>query len=452
MALARAVKETLPRARLIYGGLFPTYNAARAMSESAGAVDFVVAHDAERASADLVDRLDASADEIPRVAGVLSRVASPPRGPLTPVASLVTDLDAARPRWAHAWGLERYRAYGMPSAVVQFSRGCPRDCSFCGQWDFWKAWRHRSVASFADEVAELSRRGVRVFWIADENWSVRQPLFLELLAALRAVNRGHHLIVAMECAHVIRDRPHHRLYAEAGISQIMLGVDGEDEGLLGRSPKRFDDRELPRAIESLRSRGIVSIVNHFAPPGRAADAAQRAALHALRADFYNCLHATPHNWTPYGERAAARIAESDLQRWDYRHPVLGAGRGDLLRQAWQAKALEFRLNAAALRARLAGRRRQTNRLTVLSSVLSGLVFLRELGALVLETAAHGVGAIRLASSSGRLARMPSIRARVAPSCVNLAVQFVRWGAAHVTRWPSGCGLSAWPFSSRGVAP
>jgi radical SAM superfamily enzyme YgiQ (UPF0313 family) len=86
--------------------------------------------------------------------------------------------------------------------VVQFSRGCRRKCSHCGQWDFWKSWPRRSIESFVGDVDHRARHGVRLFWIADENWGIDQRLFLRLLAELKAVNRGQYLIVAMEVAHV----------------------------------------------------------------------------------------------------------------------------------------------------------------------------------------------------------------------------------------------------------
>ena len=44
----------------------------------------------------------------------------------------------------------RYSYYGGKRGVVmQFSRGCPHLCSYCGQRGFWTRWRHRDPKKFA---------------------------------------------------------------------------------------------------------------------------------------------------------------------------------------------------------------------------------------------------------------------------------------------------------------
>ena len=40
---------------------------------------------------------------------------------------------------------------------VQFSRGCPHPCNYCGQRGFWARWRHRDPVKFAREIAWLVR-------------------------------------------------------------------------------------------------------------------------------------------------------------------------------------------------------------------------------------------------------------------------------------------------------
>ena len=61
----------------------------------------------------------------------------------TPAAEMITDLDAYRV----GWELISHRDYsywgGKRAVVVQFSRGCPYQCNYCGQRGFWTRWRHR---------------------------------------------------------------------------------------------------------------------------------------------------------------------------------------------------------------------------------------------------------------------------------------------------------------------
>lgn len=372
MDAARAIKSVLPRSLVLYGGVFPTFSAERCLAESQESIDFVVTHEAELSAA-AIARCIAAGGHPGTIAGVISRDSIGGGGPhVSP--EVVQDLDAVAPAWGDSWKLPGYRAFGLPSCTVQFSRGCVNRCSYCGQWEFWRTWRHRSVLSFVDEIARLSRAGVRLFWVADENWGIDQALFLELLRSLRNVNRGHHFVVAMECSHVVRDREQYRLYAEAGVSVIMLGVDdGRAKGFPDAEPRAGYAGTLARCIEDLRRDGIVCIVNHFANPGPGSELGE-IPLDRLGADFYNAVFPTPHGWTPYGQEMCTRIASPDLTNWDYRHPVLGSSRRDLAAQFWRAKWLELRLNVPALWRTICRRPAKRNALVARLYLLAILAF------------------------------------------------------------------------------
>ncbi|EHP92862.1 Radical SAM domain protein [Methylorubrum extorquens DSM 13060] len=96
----------------------------------------------------------------------------------TAPARLIRDLDAYRIGWElidHA----RYSYWGgLRAVVVQFSRGCPHPCTYCGQRGFWTRWRHRDPVRFAAELARLHREhGVRVINFADENPTVSKKVW-----------------------------------------------------------------------------------------------------------------------------------------------------------------------------------------------------------------------------------------------------------------------------------
>lgn len=56
---------------------------------------------------------------------------------------LIADLDAYRVGW-ELIDRARYSYWGgLRAVVVQFSRGCPHLCNYCGQRGFWTRWRHR---------------------------------------------------------------------------------------------------------------------------------------------------------------------------------------------------------------------------------------------------------------------------------------------------------------------
>ena len=88
----------------------------------------------------------------------------------TPQRALIEDLDAYRIGW-ELIDFAKYSYWGRKRAVVvQFSRGCPHPCTYCGQRGFWTKWRCRNPERFAAELAWLHREhGVEVFNFADEN-------------------------------------------------------------------------------------------------------------------------------------------------------------------------------------------------------------------------------------------------------------------------------------------
>src|SRR5213078_2716936 len=102
-------------------------------------------------------------------------------------AAAIRDLDAYRIGWElidHA----RYSYWGgLRAVVVQFSRGCPHLCNYCGQRGFWGRWRHRDPKKFARELAWLHRTyAIELFNFADENPTVNRAVWIELLEAIIA--------------------------------------------------------------------------------------------------------------------------------------------------------------------------------------------------------------------------------------------------------------------------
>lgn len=374
MVFMNAVKEQLPHVPVIYGGPFATYNAFNLSRREHTPIDFIVCYEAEKVAAELVDCI-ACSDDPHNVNGVVAVHTADKFswGTTTRRAS----VEAIPPLWDHSWDLSLYRAYGLQSVVIQFSRGCPRTCAYCGQWHFWQNWRHRRVESFVREVDYLGRLGNRVFWMADENCGTNQEVFIELLEQLAKINRGYHIMVSLEPGHVIRDLDSYHLYKEAGISQVMLGVDGQGEFTLGEPAKGFYARDLRRAIEKLQFLGIMVIINDFVPTNRLSCAQRCRYLKQFNADFYNCLHPTPLAGTRFALVHGNTRFCADLRKWDYRHPVIGSSRLNLLKQAWNAKRFEMRLNGASLFRQIVRRRWSVNPLARMANLLCIAVFLWE---------------------------------------------------------------------------
>ena len=140
---------------------------------------------------------------------------------------MIPDLDACRVGWelidfaaTAYWG-------GKRAVVVQFSRGCPHPCNYCGQRGFWTRWRHRDPKKFAAEIAWLHREhGVEVFNFADENPTASRKAWRAFLEALIAEDVHVTLVGSTRAGDIVRDADILHLYKQAGC-RALPARDGE---------------------------------------------------------------------------------------------------------------------------------------------------------------------------------------------------------------------------------
>jgi anaerobic magnesium-protoporphyrin IX monomethyl ester cyclase len=325
--IARALKTAMPGVWLIYGGVYPTYHAEEILSRHRE-IDAIVRGEGE-ATAPLL--LAAIQSGVPPgfVPGVAYREGGVPR--VTRPAAPIQDLDAFRVGWEliEDWGRYQYWGAGR-AAVVQFSRGCPHPCTYCGQRGFWTRWRHRSPRRVAAEIGWLHRtHDVRFVDLADENPTSSQRLWRDFLEALIAENVPVQLVATIRASDIVRDAPILHLYKKAGFSRILMGVETTNAGTQVRIRKGATTSTDREAVRLLRRHDILSQVAHVVGFEEETD---RDLLRGLRQlltydpDQINAMYVTPHRWTPfYRESAGRRVIEPDQSRWDYRHQVLATG-------------------------------------------------------------------------------------------------------------------------------
>ena len=149
--------------------------------------------------------------------------------------------------------------------VVQFSRGCPHLCNYCGQRGFWTRWRHRDPVKFAEEIAWLHREhGVELINLADENPTVSKKAWRAFLDALIAENVPVLIVGSTRADDIVRDADILHLYRKAGVIRWLLGMENTDEQtlqLIRKGGSTSSDRE---AIRLLRQHGILSMATWVA--------------------------------------------------------------------------------------------------------------------------------------------------------------------------------------------
>jgi anaerobic magnesium-protoporphyrin IX monomethyl ester cyclase len=355
--ILRALRVALPRTWLVYGGVFPTFHWPEIM-DGEPAVDFIVRGEGEQTVVRLMDTLNwaGALNEVPGIVfrngtipGVrcaLDEGARPP-GPVhaNAPAPPIPDLDAFRVGWELV-DHSRYSYWGNRRAVVvQFSRGCPHQCHYCGQRGFWRTWRHRDPVKFAAELARLHREhGVEVVNFADENPTASRPVWQRFLKALIAENVPLILVGSTRAGDIVRDADILHLYKRAGVARWLLGIESTDEATL-RQIRKGSTRTIDReAIRLLRQHGIISMAAWVAGFAEETDGDYWRMLRQILSydpDQIQALYATPHRWTAFArQQAGLRVIQTDLSRWDYKHQVLAGGHVPAWRVLFWMKCIE----------------------------------------------------------------------------------------------------------------
>lgn len=321
--LTREIRKKLPTTPIIYGGVFPTYHWQEILAAEPQ-IDIIVRGEGEKT---IVSVINALKTETPLrgIPGIAWREDGAPIA--TSAAAPIEDLDQLRVGW-ELINPARYSYWGDRRAVVvQFSRGCPHSCNYCGQRSFWTHWRHRDPQKFAAELVWLKRTyGIEVFNLADENPTASRPAWKAFLEAVIAQNVPLTIVGSTRADDIVRDADILHLYKQAGVMRFLLGMESYDEQTLQKIQKGSVIAKDREAIRLLRQHGIISMATYVVGFEEEQDRDYWRSLKQLLSydpDQIQMLYATPHRWTPYARlEAERRIVQTNQRKWDYKHQVL----------------------------------------------------------------------------------------------------------------------------------
>lgn len=325
LAICRRIKAHDPKITIIYGGVHPTYHWDEIMSACA-CIDVIVRGEGE-STVQLLVRAMESGKPLSGVAGIVFREGGKIRP--TAAAEVIADLE----RFRVGWELISHKDYsywgGKRAVVVQFSRGCPYLCSYCGQRGFWTKWRHRDPQKFAKELARLYREeGVELINFADELPTGSRKAWRTFLEALIKEDVPLILVGSTRAGDIVRDRDILHLYKKAGVIRFLLGIETYSDETIAEIQKGGSVSEDREAIRLLREHGIISMATYVVGFREERDSDYwRSFRHLLSydPDQVQLLYATPHKWTPFYESVEnRRVVQTDTTKWDYKHQVLEA--------------------------------------------------------------------------------------------------------------------------------
>ena len=157
--------------------------------------------------------------------------------------------------------LEKYqnRLNEMPMANLITSRGCPFNCYFCSSSKFGGLkWRMRSATSIVDEIEYLYKKfNYRAFAFMDDNFTLSPKRVLEFADELEKRNLTDiHWWCFSRVDILVRNEEMVKRMAELGAFMVFLGLESNNEEILGSYNKNIKNDQQTQAIDLLRKYGI----------------------------------------------------------------------------------------------------------------------------------------------------------------------------------------------------
>jgi anaerobic magnesium-protoporphyrin IX monomethyl ester cyclase len=321
--ITKLIRQANSAIKIIIGGVFPTYHWKEILEEHSQ-IDVIVCGEGEEICLNLIKTLERD-ELLENVKGIAFRKNQ--NIIKTEPAENIKNLDDFRIGWELMKGYN-YTYWGKRKAVViQFSRGCPYPCTYCGQSFFWKKWRHRNPQLLANEIEMLHNEyGIEVVNFADENPSSNPKAWKEFLIALISKNLKLILVGSIRADNIVRDADFLHLYKKAGFERFLLGIENYDEVVLEKIKKAGTISKDKEAIQLLRQHGILSMATYVVGFGEEKTRDFYNSLKQLLSydpDQIQLLYVTPHKWTPYFEEVKNKeIILTDQRKWDYKHQVI----------------------------------------------------------------------------------------------------------------------------------
>jgi hopanoid C-3 methylase len=312
--LAKQVKAVLPGCLVFAGGHSVSFVAGQVLGHAEGAIDVVLKGEGETAAPALLAAApDRALAEVP---GAVTA-----EGPGRP-PKLVHSLDEHLPA-RHLGGRRRKYFIGVmdPAASIEFTRGCPWDCSFCSAWTFYgRSYRRLSPEAAVEDLARIAEPGV---FIVDDVAFIKAEDGDQIAAGLerRGIRKQYYL--ETRCDVLLRNEEVFRRWRRLGLNYMFLGLEALDEDGLRQFRKRTTPTVNNKALEVARSMDLSVAINIIADPDW--DQARFAFVRQWAMsvpEIVNITVQTPYPGTETWLTESRRLTTLDYRLFDVQHAVL----------------------------------------------------------------------------------------------------------------------------------
>jgi radical SAM superfamily enzyme YgiQ (UPF0313 family) len=260
-ALARTIHELRPSARIVAGGYDPSL--APESYDECTDIDYLVRGEGEQTFCELLRALEArtAVENIPglccrTLTGRFATVAA------RPIAHLAVDPPRLPRRDARV--LEGYTLLGRQVDVVETSRGCTFDCSFCSIIEM----RGRNFHRYPDsrvlaDINDARRHGARTIFLVDDNITLDVSRFERLCRAIvdAGLDDVEYVVQAMTSPLAQHGATLAPLMKRAGFRYVFLGIENVVDADLGFLKARA--KNARRAHGQISGHAAVDAIAHL---------------------------------------------------------------------------------------------------------------------------------------------------------------------------------------------
>lgn len=311
--LAKAIKRALPECFVFVGGHSASFIADEILEHGEGAIECVLRGEGEIGAQML---MDAVGDRIERVPGAVTLRGS---GPAPVMLDSIDRYTAARDL-----GRRRHKYFiGIldPCASIEFTRGCPWDCSFCSAWTFYgRSYRKASPQAVAEEMASIKEPNVFIvddvaFIHPEDGFAIGEEI------EKRGLRKKYYLETRADV--LCRNREVFAYWRRLGLEYMFLGLEAIDEEGLKAHRKRSSMDVNNRALEVAREIGVTVAINLIADPDW--DERRFEIVREWAMSIPEVVHitvATPYPGTELWFTESRKITTLDYRLFDIQHAVL----------------------------------------------------------------------------------------------------------------------------------
>jgi hopanoid C-3 methylase HpnR len=312
--LARETRRRRPGCFVFAGGHSASFIAPELIAHGAGALACVVRGEGELIAPRVLEAVgDRRLATLPGV--VTPDGAGPPPLMLDDIDRHPPARDLTRRRHKYFIGILD------PCASIEFTRGCPWDCSFCSAWTFYgRRYRQGSPAAAADDVARIAEPNV---FIVDDVAFVHPEHGLAIGRELERRGVRKQFYLETRCDVLVRNPEVFAYWRRLGLRYMFLGLEALDEEGLRLHRKRVTPSENLAALEVARRIGLTVAVNIIVDPDW--DERRFAIVREWALSVPEIVHltvSTPYPGTEIWHTESRRLTTLDYRLFDVQHAVL----------------------------------------------------------------------------------------------------------------------------------